>query len=726
MLSISPKYREAIQLHRTQGVRNASYARIYIGQFDASAAGDATATVFENGASRSFVPETGFASAQESDGSGNLSPSIVLTVQYGRLHRMSGLTMQFGTVYATDFTLQTYLDDVLVVEHTITNTATKYEGVLALENHDKLVVTFTALSAGTAQLSLLSLLFGIGFTYDNDDIIKLSAKASNSPLSLELPNTSMDFTLYNENGIFDPDSDNSVLSFFSEEQKCALTFGYDVSGTGDIEWIPHSTRYMAAWSAQGIEAQFKTESILSRMTKTTYQRGKYGPLTIRALIDDVMLDYPDVKYDASQYYFGIQTVTEPLPLVSHAECLQLIANIAIATIEELPDGTLILRQRADAVPTYTVPRPDTLPLYILGSDDDYLISTDAIKEYASWEEDGFALSGNMLFVPDDNASYINTGIVWDTFPTGGASVAYPQAQHTYPIAPAFRFDFVDDVSFGCVKLDFGENFIPTYVELRGYRSGSPSPTMVYKKLWRMTSKQMVIIDNFDRLVWLYIYIVGSDKMQRARLQRVAFSWENGYTLTADDIFNKPAGTRLPKCRNLTVSLVNRIAQTSAQFKEVTIPAGTATWIEHGGVYKNVTAATPTAGATLTSLCYANASKITATGVTGSVTVRLTGQEMKDGAVQANVAAINTLGEDITITNPLLTSAAMPSGYMDWVTEHMTRDIQWTANVIGYPEIQPADVIGYKADDVPAIVMETEITFNGGLREKIVLLKQGVT
>lgn len=727
MLSISPEYREAIQLHRTQGVRNASYARIYIGQFDASAKGDASLSITENGVTAPLDLTNGYVSTQVSDGSGYLTPNIVLTVTYGSLHRMSGITLLFDEdsgVYASEFTVQTYLDDVLVDDYDITNTEYRYEGVLALGYHDKAVITFTRLSVGASALHLLDLMYGIGLTFENDDIITLSANASNSPLSLELPESEMSFTLFNENGLFDPDGTNSVISFFSTDQRCALTLGYDISGTGDIEWIPHSTRLMASWSAEGIEARFTTDSFLSRMADTTYQRGKYGPFTIKALIDDVMLDYPDIEYDASQYRFTIQTVTEPLPLVSHAECLQLIANIAIATIEELPDGTLILRERADAVPTYSI--PSNTDLFLLGSDVDYLTSADPIQEYAAWEEDGFALSGNMLFVPDDDTSYENTGLVWDIFPTGGASTNYPQVQHLYSITPYIRFDFVDDVSFGSIKLDFGENFVPTYVGLIGYRSGSPSPTQVYKKLWRMDSKEMVIVDNFDRLVWMYVYAVGNDKQQRARIQRVAFSWENGYTLTADDIFDRPVGTRLPKCRNLTVSLVNRAAQTSAQFKEVTITAGTATWIEHGAAYKNVTAATPTAGASLTSLCYAYASLITATGVTGDVVVRLTGQEMKDGAVKSNIVAINTLGEDITLANPLLTSASLPTGYMDWVTEHMTRDIQWTANVIGYPEIQPVDVIGYKADDVPAIVMQTELTFEGGLREKIVLLKQGVT
>lgn len=723
MLSITPEYREAIQLHRTQGVRNASYARIYIGQFDASAAGDASISLLDNGATRAVDPYVGFTSNQLSGAGGVLSPAMVLTVSFGGIHSMSGITLQFGTVYASEFTVATYLDSVLVETHSIVNTATRYEGVLTLDDHDTMVITFTKLSAATSAFTLQQLLFGIGLTYDNEDILRLSIKQSNSPLSTELPTSSASFTLYNEDGIFDPDGDNSVLSFFSTDQKCAVTLGYDVSGTGDIEWIPHSTRYMSEWSAAGIEATFRTESVLTRMTKTTYRRGKYGPLTIKALIDDVMLDYPDVPYDASQYRFGVQTVTEPLPIASHAECLQIIANIAIATIEELPDGTLILRERADAVPTYTI--PNHTDLYLLGSNASYLTSTDPINEYAAWEQDGFALSGNMKFVPDDNASYVNTGLVWNILPAGAPLVNYPEVQHSYDPQPVIRFGFADDVSFGSVKIDFGENFVPTYVGLIGYRSGDAT-TPVYKRLWKMDSKQMVIVDNFDRLIWLYVCLVGSDKQQRARIQRVAFSWENGYTLTADDIFDKAIGTRLPKCRNLIIPFVNRIAQTSAFFKEVTVTAGVETWVEYGGAYKNVSAATTTAGATLSSTFYGFAMKVTATGVSGDVVVRLTGQEMKDGALKSQTVAINTLGEDITITNPLLTAASLPSGYVDWMTEHMTRDIEWSANAIGYPEIQPADVIGYKADDVPAIVMETELTFNGGLREKIVLLKQGVT
>lgn len=737
MLSITPEYRKAIQLHRTQGVRNASYARIYIGQFDASAAGDASISLLDNGATRAVDPYVGFTSNQLSGAGGVLSPAMVLTVSFGGIHSMSGITLQFGTVYASEFTVATYLDSVLVETHSIVNTATRYEGVLTLDDHDTMVITFTKLSAAASAFTLQQLLFGIGLTYDNEDILRLSIKQSNSPLSTELPTSSASFTLYNEDGIFDPDGDNSVLSFFSTDQKCAVTLGYDISGTGDVEWIPHSTRYMSEWSAAGIEATFRTESILTRMTKTTYRRGKYGPLTIRALIDDVMLDYPDVPYDASQYRFGIQTVTEPLPIASHAECLQIIANIAIATIEELPDGTLILRERADAVPTYTIPKivsvyppasptdfPNSTAYLILGSAAVDLVSTDPIVEYAAWEADGFALSGNMKFVPDDNASYVTNGLVWDTFPVGGALAAAPEVQDAYAPMPAIRFDFVDDVSFGSVKIDFGENFVPTYIEVRGYRSDDPYAP-VYKKIWRMDSKQMTIVDNFDRVVWIYLSVLGSDKQQRARIQRVAFSWENGYTLTADDIFDKAIGTRLPKCRNLIIPFVNRIAQTSAFFKEVTVTAGVETWIEYGGAYKNVSAATTTAGATLSSTFYGFAMKVTATGVSGDVVVRLTGQEMKDGALKSQTVAINTQGEDVTITNPLLTAASLPSGYVAWMTEHMTRDIEWSANVIGYPEIQPADVIGYKADDVPAIVMETELTFNGGLREKIVLLKQGV-
>ena len=50
MLPVSEAYKQAVQLHRTQGVRNRMYANVYFGEFDVSARSDAALLVNDAGA----------------------------------------------------------------------------------------------------------------------------------------------------------------------------------------------------------------------------------------------------------------------------------------------------------------------------------------------------------------------------------------------------------------------------------------------------------------------------------------------------------------------------------------------------------------------------------------------------------------------------------------------------------------------------------------------------
>ncbi len=758
MYTVSSAYREAIQLHRSQGVRNRSYAQIYIGQFDAAARGDANLSINDAGINMSvfgnvntdevqgaayasweqdffrldsvqaFLPDSsddikqqGYISSRLSGADGSFEDPVVLTVEYSALHRMSGITLLFDDIsesYASSFRVDTFLSDELVESHEITNDTPKYQGVLTLDYHNKMVITFLETARPYQRLRLQQLLFGIGFIYDNDSIVDLTLKRSASPVSIELPSNKLTFTLYNEDGIFTPDSASSVSSFFSQDQESKLSIGYDVDGSGSIEWVGTGKFWMSEWTTDGIYAKFTAADIIERMSATTYRKGTYGSKTAQTMIEDVMSDYGYDNYDASNYELWNTYITNPLPIASHAECLQLLANYAMCTLETDETGMVIFRRRTDAVPAYVIPY-STDRFLLDASASDLTAYDDEIVEYVSWEQDGFALSGNMLFMPDDESSYENNGLVWDSFPT--TSVSSSEAQNQYAPIPVIRVDFAANVSFGSVVLDFGENFIPTYVGLRGYRDDDGTYSTVYNKLWKMDAKHMVIIDNFDRVVWLYIYVVGSDKMQRARIQRAAFSWENGYEITAEDIFGNPKGTKLPSCRNVIVPLDNRTAETAEDIKTTTITAGTETWIEHGDMYQDVTATTSTSGATLDYISYAYATKVLASGVTGDVEVVLNGKKLTQGAEDKRTIAINTIGEDCEITNPLLSASSLKSGYLDWLAAHFARGIEWNAETLGYPELQPGDLIGYKG--MQASIFDANITYKYSLKEQFTLRKE---
>jgi hypothetical protein len=761
MYSVSSAYREAIQLHRSQGVRNRSYAVLYIGQFDAAARGDAVLSINDVGyelsefskvnsdatqgaayaaweknffrldAKQVFLPddvslfeEQGFISARISGADGTFDTPIVLTVEYTNLHRMGGITLLFDDIsqsFASSFRVDTYLGDTLVETNNVVNGVSKYQGALTLDYHNKMVITFLATTHPYQRLRLQQLLFGIGFVYGNEEITSLSLKRSNSPVSIELPSNKLDFTLFNENGEFAPDSTSSVLAFFSDDQECKLSIGHDIDGSGSIEYVGTGKFWLSEWSANGIEAKFVAADIFERMSATTYRRGTYGSKTAKAVIDDVMLDFGYDNYDADNYELWNTYIINPLPIASHAECLQLIANYAMCTLETDEDGVVIFRRRTDPVPAYVTPY--YTERFMLGAvTADLTAHTDPILEYASWEQDGFSVSGDMLLIPDDNASFLNNGLVWDTFPT--SYVSSSPAKYQYAPIPVVRIDFAANVSFGSAVIDFGANFVPTYIGLRGYRDDGGSYSIVYNRLWQMDAKRMVVIDNFDRIVWLDIYVVGSDKQQRARIQRVAFSWENGYEITSEDILGNPKGTKLPACRNVIVPLDNRTAEASADIKTATITAGSETWIEYGGMYKDVVITTTTAGATLSYAAYAYAARITASGVTGDVAIKLTGKKLVQGAEDKRIVAINAIGEDCEIVNPLLSASSLKPGYLSWLASHFAKGVEWQAETLGYPELQPGDSIGYKG--ARASIMDADITYKYSLKERFTLRKEEET
>jgi len=752
MYSVSSAYREAIQLHRAQGVRNRSFAQIYIGQFDASARGDATLSVNDGGVDYSnfsslntaavqgaayatweqnyfrldgaqrFLPEhtvdwedQGFVSAWLSDADGNFTVPIVLTISFSGLHRMSGITLLFddtSDAYASEFIVATYLNDDLVESHEIVNTDAKYEGILTLAEHNRMVITFHATSRPYQRLRLQHLLFGIGFVYDNEEIMDVALKCSTSPVSLELPSNKLHFSLYNEGGIFTPDSPSSVSSFFSQDQECKLMLGYDVSGDGDTEWIGTGKFWLSEWTVDGITARFEAADIIERMSAGTYRRGTYGNKTAKAMIDDVMADFGYDNYDASAHELESMIITNPLPMASHAECLQLIANCVMCTLETDADGRIYFRSRADAIPeSVTANQTDA---FLPGSAVANLTAyEDAIVEYTSWEQDGFALSGDMRFLPEAADPYLNCGIGWNL---------YPQADGRYTNVPEVLFEFAANVTFGSVVIDFGSNFLPTSVRLRGLRDdGVGGYQTVYERAWPVTAAHMIIIDNFDRIVRLLLTIPGNAKVQRPRIQRVAFNWENGYEITADDIFGNPKGTKLTNCRNVVALLDNRTDEAPAEIKKVTIPAGEETWIEHGDMYTDVTAATSASGAVLTYTSFAYATCVTVTGVTGDVEVVLTGQKLVQGAEDARTIAVNTTGEDCTIENPLLSTESIKPGYLAWLAAHFGKCVEWSAEMLGYPELQPGDLIGYKG--MQASILDANITYQCSLREQFTLRKE---
>jgi hypothetical protein len=142
-----------------------------------------------------------------------------------------------------------------------------------------------------------------------------------------------------------------------ERQEIKARYGYKINDK--TEWINGGTFYMSEWDAEqnGMTANFTARDLLEYM-RDNYYKGSYNPngtslydLAVDVLTDaDLPLDEDgSVKWIVDESLKNVYTVA-PLPIDTHANCLQLIANAGGCVLYQDRDGILHIEK---IVTTYT-------------------------------------------------------------------------------------------------------------------------------------------------------------------------------------------------------------------------------------------------------------------------------------------------------------------------------------------------------------------------------------
>ncbi|MCL2378303.1 MAG: hypothetical protein FWC77_04160 [Defluviitaleaceae bacterium] len=259
---------------------------------------------------------------------------------------------------------------------------------------------------GSRRARVGNIFLGHVRAYTKDSILAFASSHEIDPVSGRLPKYEISFELDNRNGDWDPLDDNSVHRFVLERQEVTARYGFRRLTDSTVEWIPGGQYFLTDWAAprNGLSASFKARDLLGSLNgiyyKGVYQgveeitipftdnnlmrEGGYineGPrmimlgITLYELAEKVLLDAMpphlgsgDKKWEIHNSLKAITTIS-PLPLATHAECLQLIANAAGAALTFDRDGILHIAPLAafngnntshtlNADNTYTRPETD--------------------------------------------------------------------------------------------------------------------------------------------------------------------------------------------------------------------------------------------------------------------------------------------------------------------------------------------------------------------------------
>jgi hypothetical protein len=208
----------------------------------------------------------GYVSNIESTGSVTVSfPAIRTTA-------ISGITITWSKKYgeyAKVFSVVGKNGANVVGEVTVTDNKENTNIVyLPLENYDSIEIQVHEWGLPNRRVRIENIVIGHILKFDKNDLISFTHEQDGDLLSGKLPKYSIEFTLDNSDGRWDPNNPTGMAQYLSERQQIAVRYGLDVGGA--IEWIKAGTFYLSEWYAppNGIEARFVARDVFEFLLAT--------------------------------------------------------------------------------------------------------------------------------------------------------------------------------------------------------------------------------------------------------------------------------------------------------------------------------------------------------------------------------------------------------------------------------------------------------------------------
>ena len=363
--------------------------------------------VFKVDGSMKFAPESMY--AQLLNGVGAVSEDIgnSITVEFDNSYNIKGLTIDFGEYYPTEFTLSVNGGEAITYQ----NDSETYINNINYNGVNSFTITpLSFVNGDNKRLRINTMLMGVGLVFQNDDIETANFTDSASFISEELPQINFNVTCFDKNKRFNVDDNNSFINYLEIGQEITTSLGIELED-GTIEWVKMPVTFLSTWSSNSDKIAFQAVDKFAFLTQK-YSDG--NTIHTRTLYDDAIavLTYagldPD-DYDVDRYLRTI-TVSNPMPEVSVAECLQLIANAGRCSLRQDNDGRIVLNANFENIIEPT--EMDILSFTHAWWSNPSNIRVGVDNLYADMTKDYLKADGSLLFLPENtNGSLVETGYI---------------------------------------------------------------------------------------------------------------------------------------------------------------------------------------------------------------------------------------------------------------------------------------------------------------------------
>lgn len=555
MISVSNEYKEIM----SKPDRNRAYISVGIGIINQNAQGDGKASgdfaywshgnIFNANQSRIeyatmeenflktdgtmlFMPENDELMQLKNNGISTEGLLGTVRIDFSEVYAIKGITIDFGTAYPAEFVIQTAEKTL-----TYTNDAERFVISDVLGDTNYIIITPISMAGGQQRFRIKNILMGVGLQYSNEQTKSFSLSEFVSSISDELPSENINFSFYDEENRFDVDDDNSFIDYLETMQKITLSFGLELDD-GSIEWHQIATNYLKDWKSQkGIVTLTATDR-LSQMDDE-YSLG--NRIYTRTAYEEAESIFADAGLQPDEYfiddYLNDVIITNPMPIGTHKECLQLLANACRCIIRQNENGrTMIIANFA------IVLDPDDLTVSTNGvtawsKPDNVLIGSGIV--YAEMTKDFVKADGAMYFLPEDE-SYLQTSYVSEQMSDlNGLFKTNPQITIQMPAAYTY---------YG-VNISFKSN-TPKELIIYTYNVGVLQEKVKFNKL-SQESSLFYEFKSFDKMVFEFTKVYPNN---RVLVDKISFGSLSDYVLTTTNMFEAPIGYKERRVKSVKVKI----------------------------------------------------------------------------------------------------------------------------------------------------------------------------
>lgn len=613
---------------------------------------------------------------------------------------IKGLTIDFGEYYPTIFTVEW---DNGSKEYQ--NNSIRFVTEDVFENVSYFRITAKSMVNENGRLRIHEMICGIAKTFTNENVRSYSFKEYVSEITETIPSRDMSIEVDNQNLYYSVDNPDSAFAFFEVGQEMKVSFGYDVTGNGNIEWLPENTCYLKTWKADDIKARFTATDRFDYLTGT-YYKGLYRDegISLYDLAIDVLTDAGIT--DEREYYIDPYLknviVHNPLPAVKHSQALQIIANAGRCVLYQ--DRKKRIRMRASFIPELSVSANNQTEY----SSIDKLLKSTPKEAYAIHSNDFSVVDGSLFFMPTDG-QYKETGYVSNSISDENGLF---EENPVITIIPEAAF-FVNGL---IVRF---RNVTPEQYVVKTFMEGEQIISVTIDN----PDLESLVLEEFEPFDRMEIEFTKGYPNARITVDNILINDVTDYTLERQiDIYGNPTGERKNKLKSISVvrhvynepseekdlkseniSLTDAVTKRTIYFTKPSFGFGVSTDSE------NVTAEIIEQSNYMAVVEFTRLSE-----GTESINYKVIGKEYAvDDFIY--VANHNEYGDEKLWNNPLISSLELAKDLEEWLASYFLGDVEYSISWRGDPRIDAGDLmyLELKDRDTALIkVTENSLNFNG--------------